>query len=608
MRDDFVVSYSGINLKNSFFKNPILSSFSGYLPSNIKEIFKWCEFIVSNVPVASAGIKKISETTVTNFKYHVGDDFNETNINLKDSWKQVLENDLGLKAKLLEISYNLETYGNVFVSVYKPFNRMLKCSVCGQLMPIQSFGKMKIKLKKEFNSNKTKEKEYDHTSKLSNSDNSETKNELYIDTVCKKCKMPTEHKIIDMPITDIKKVNIIIWNPNSIDIEYNPISGSASYYYDIEEEIQKGIQNNSKLFLETTPKEMIVSVLSKKKFRLNNESLYHGKKNSIAGVSTIWGMSKLISAIPTILTYLIYNKANEKIAMDYLVPLRTVYPEGAGQGDMYSFMNGSTVAEKLKDIINKWKLDPSGIQVTPFPIGVQQILGDGKMLNLDGELSNKETNIANALGVPIEFIKGGLSYGAQGPALRLLENQMAKNQYDLNRIIDFIVNETAYIIDKKAIKVSLLPFKIIDDLQEKATIVQLAAQGGGMISTGTLLELFNMDANTERRRTLGEQKEQTKQQLELQHYQQELQQSIEEKAKAENIMNQSSFQNLNTQALMQEAQQQAQQLMQVDQGQRKSMLDEMSKTNFILYSTVKAILEMQERKEIYQAGRQAVQQ
>jgi len=599
------VIYSNLSLRGSFLKNPILTSFSSYLPSDIKDIFKWCEFIVSNVPVAAAGIKKISETTVTNFRYHVGDDVQETNITLKKSWRQVLENDLGLKSKLLDISYNLETYGNVFISVYKPFNRLLKCKQCKTMLPIQTFDKLKFSVKKESSEeNNRTHKDYDYTSKLSL--DKENKNTLIVGAFCKKCGGVTEHEIVDMKVEDVSKVNIIIWNPNHIEIEHNPISGTSSYYYTIEDDVKNGIKNNSRMFLETTPQEMIISVLSNKKFKINNKSIMHVTKSNIAGLSTIWGIPKLVSAIPASLSYLIYNKANEKIAMDYLVPLRTVYPDGAGQGDMYSFISGASVAEKLKKIINKWKLDPSGVQVLPFPIGVQQVLGDGKMLNLDSELSNKEVNIANALGVPVEFIKGGLSYSSQGPALRLLENQMAKNQYDLNRIIKFIIDEVATLVNKKPIQVTLLPFKIIDDLQEKATIVQLASQGGGMISTGTLLELFNMDANAERRRAAEEQKEQIKEQLDIQHYQQEVQQNIQEKARQENIMNQSSFNSLNTQALMQEAQAQAQQLAQLSDGERKSALDEMAKTNYIMYSTVKALLEMNQRREIYQAGKQAV--
>jgi hypothetical protein len=603
MQDNTVV-YSNVDLRNSFRKNPILSSFSSYLPTNIKDIFKWCEFIVSNVSVAAAGIEKLSETTVTSFKYHVGDDFNETNLDLKDSWKQIIEKKLGLKSKLLEISYNLEVYNNVFISVYKPFNRTLKCKKCKRILPITAFPKVKLKLVKRENEQKHNFKDYDYTTRLNNS--KKVKEELVSQNYCESCKEVTEHEIIDINVNDISKVNVILWNPHNIDIEYNPVSGKSTYYYNIDDNIKKGITNNSRTFVETTPKEMITAVLSKKKFKLNNKSMLHIKKGAISGVSTVWGLPKLVSAIPSVLTYLIYNKANEKIAMDYLVPLRTVYPESNGQGEMYSFMSGDSVAAKLKDVINKWKLDPSGVQVTPFPIGTQQILGDGRMLNLDQELANKETNIANALGVPIEFIKGGLSYGSQGPALRLLENQMAKNQYDLNRVIKFIIDEVSFLINKEPINVELLPFKLIDDLQEKATIVQLAAQGGGMISTGTLLELFNMDSNTERKRSIEENKMQTKQQMELQHYQQQVQQSIEEKAKQENILNQSNFNSLNTQALMQEAQQYVDQMAQMDEGQRRSQLDELSKTNYILYATVKSLLDMSERKQIYQAGKRAV--
>ena len=601
------VTFDDLNLKNYFSKNPILSTFSSYIPTNIKDIFKWSEFIVSNVPVAAAGVKKISEVVVTNFKYNVGDDFNETDILLKDSWKSLLEKRVGLKSKLLEINYALETYGNCFVSVYRPFARFIKCPKCGTISVLETYpNDVKFTMKKM---NNTPEKDedvnnYDYSKKFKRGQGPSI--EVVADTVCTKCKMRLQHKIVDKYIDDAEKINIILWNPHNIDIEFNPINGQHRYYYTPEETLSDNIKSNNKFFLSTTPLELIRAVLASKKFKIANNKIYHVRRFPMIGASKAWGIPKLISAIPSVISYLIYNKANEKIATDYLVPLRLMYPANGGE-ELFNFMSGNNLADKLTKVISKWKTDPSAVQISPFPIGTQQILGDGKMLSLDGELQNKEVSIANALGVPIEFIKGGLSYGAQGPSLRLLENQLAKTKYDLDGVIEFVVKEISAITKKDIIDVTLLPFKMIDDLQEKATIVQLAAQGGGMISTGTLLELFNMDANSERRRSMEEQKEQTKEQVDLQNYQQQVQTSIEAKAKQENIMNQSNFNSLNTQALMQEAQQYVSQLEQVDEGQRKSQLDTLSKQNFILYATVRSLLEMDQRKQIYQAGKQAVQ-
>ncbi len=307
---------------------------------------------------------------------------------------------------------------------------------------------------------------------------------------------------------------------------------------------------------------------------------------------------------------MILRKANEKIASDYMVPLRTVFPSQTqtGAGEMYNFMGGSDFVGKINGMLERWKLDPSAVQTTPFPIGTETILGDGKLLSLNAEIDQLESNIANALGIPIEFIKGGLSYTSQGSSLRLLENQLARLSANLEDVIQFIIGRVSVALDKEPIKVKMVPFKIVDDLQEKAAIMQLASSGQGFISTSTMLEMFNMDSGTEQKKMVADQKSQVKNQLELQRYQQEVATSIEERAKAKEQMNTSNFQSLNQQSLMAEAQQYADQLMQMDDGSRKSQLDEMSKTNYIMYGVVKALMEMNQNKMGYEAQKQMEQQ
>jgi hypothetical protein len=73
-------------------------------------------------------------------------------------------------------------------------------------------------------------------------------------------------------------------------------------------------------------------------------------------------------------------------------------------------------------------------------------------------------------------------------------------------------------------------------------------------------------------------------------------------------MSNNSFSNINQQALMDEAQINVDQLMQMDEGSRKSQLDEMSKTNYIMYGVVKSLLEMNQGKQIYAAGKDALKE
>jgi len=576
------------------------------------------EFIVNNNPIAAAGIKKMSETPVTTFKYLAAGDQNEASSSVDDSWKSILEDSLNLKSKLLSISYNTLLYGNCFVSVYSPIVRLLRCNECGETKQLTHAEKLKVGLKNKndnpaitygsFSSNASSRDEavanaHDVTKKYKGS--SGKKINVKFTCKCNSCNRITEHSVRDIKFKSKEDINIITWNPNLIKIKSNPISGKNQYYYQIPDDIIKGVRGNDEFMLSSMPIGMIEAALQKKIFKFADGHIYHSKRETINGISSAWGMPALMSAIPPFLTLMVLRKANEKIASDYMVPLRVIFPAQtqSGAGEMYNFMGGTDFVSKINSILEKWKIDPSGVQTAPFQLGVETILGDGKLLTLNQEIDQLESNIANSLGIPIEFIKGGLSYTAQGSSLRLLENQLARLSANLEDVIQFIIGRVSIAIDKEPIKVKMVPFKIIDDLQEKAAVIQLASSGQGMISNSTLLEMFNIDSGTEKKREMQDQKDAVKAQLELSRYQQEVSTSIEERAKAEEQMNTSSFQTLNQQALITEAQQYAEQLSQMDEGSRRSKLDEMAKTNYIMYGVVKAMLEMQQNKQAYQAAK-----
>ena len=580
------------------------------------------EFIVHNNPIASAGIKKLSETPVTSFKYLAINDQNESSSSIDDSWKSILEDSLNIKSKLLSISYNTLLYGNCFVSVYTPIVRLLRCERCGETVQIKHSKKLKVSIRKKdtatssfssYSSFSADSKEdassssfgKDITDKYKKLNTKKTP--VKFSCECESCKAITEHAVRDIKFKSKEDINIITWNQNSIKMVSNPISGDNEYYYQIPDDVHKSVKSNDTFILATMPIGMIEAALQKKIFKFAHGHIYHSRRETINGISTAWGMPALAAAIPPFLTLMILRKANEKIASDYMVPLRTVFPSQtqSGSGDMYNFMGGSDFVGKINSMLDKWKLDPSAVQTVPFAIGTETILGDGKLLSLNQEIEQLESNIANALGIPIEFIKGGLSYTSQGSSLRLLENQLARLSANLEDVIQFVIGRVSVALDKDPIKVKMVPFKIVDDLQEKAAIMQLASSGQGFISTSTMLEMFNMDAGTEQKKMVSDQKHQVKSQLELQKYQQDAATSIEERAKAAEQMNTSTFQSLNQQSLMQEAQQYVDQMAQMDDGSRKSQMDEMSKTNYIMYGVVKALLEMQQNKAGYQAQKDA---
>ena len=147
----------------------------------------------------------------------------------------------------------------------------------------------------------------------------------------------------------------------------------------------------------------------------------------------------------------------------------------------------------------------------------------------------------------------------------------------------------------------------LDDIAEKSALIQLFTSGQGNISKEKMMEIFNVDSGVEKSRIKDELKEDIDNQYDIQDYQKEKALSLEEQAKNEANMSNGSFAQLNQNALIQEADTQAQQLMQMDPGQRKSSLDEMSKTNQILYAVVKSRMEFHQQKQGYQAAQEANQ-
>lgn len=603
--------FDDYNFKARYKKHPLLSNFSDVLPSNIKDMFKWMEFIVHNSPIAAAGIKKLSEVPVTNFKYSsVGDRSETTNID-PNSWKTILEKSLKMKSVLLNISYNTLVYGNCFVSVYTPIDRRCECRSCkGEWSMVHLRGvKVSIRNNNEGGYNPTEEvyleKKYNPSAKKDKDSTSSLKgrgkkSKVKFEAMCPVCRSIQEFNSKDIHIKSHQDMNIIVWDPNSIQLSSNQISGRTDFFYTIPEATKGRIKRNDIALLATLPLAMLEAALTKKIFKFADGHIHHVKRDIISGLSTAWGMPALASAIPAFMTLMVMRKANETIASDYMVPLRIMYPnQGGGGSDMYNYMNGGDFAGNIKRMLDQWKLDPAAVQTAPFAIGVETVLGDGKLLNLHQDIEQLEANIANSLGIPIEFIKGGLSYTAQGSSLRLLENQLEKVSSSLEEVIEFVIGRVSSSLAKTPIVVEMVSFKIIDDMQEKAAIIQLALQGQNSVSRGTILEMFNMDAVAEKKRIEEDQKDDVRSQVEMQRFSQQVSSSIEEQAANDAQMNNSTFTALNQQALMTEAQSYVEQLKMMDDGAKKSQLDEMSKTNYILYSTVKALLDMGENKQDY---------
>lgn len=141
--------------------------------------------------------------------------------------------------------------------------------------------------------------------------------------------------------------------------------------------------------------------------------------------------------------------------------------------------------------IARWRMDPNYIPILPLPIGNQTIGGDGRALLMVNEMQQMSEQLINGMQVPLEFIKGGMSYAGTNVSMRMLENQFITYLSRHARMAKWTMRVVADYLDWPQANIRFKPFKMADDIQRKAFLFQL--NQANKVSDTTLLADSDLD-------------------------------------------------------------------------------------------------------------------
>lgn len=530
--------------------NPMFDFLSGYVPKNLKALLVWSEYLVFNSPHIYAALQKLSEYTITDITYNTEDE------SVSDRHKRLLEKTLNIRPLLKVVARDRQIYGNSFVTVYFPFTRTLKCSGCSQSYNIEH-----IEYKFELN-------------------------KLLFKWACRNCKTNNSthlDAVQDKKLPDPERINVIRWDPKAITINYNPITGEKAYAYEVPESVRNKIKAGSKFYLNSMPKEYIKAAKGNKVFNFKKGKIFHLKVDAPAGIDSAWGLPPLTATLKQFFYTAVLRKANEAVAMDHIVPFRVLHPgQGTANADPIVGLGMSRWVEETKKNIEKWRRDPLHIMFSSVPLGVTQMGGQGRSLLTLGEIEAAENNIMAALGIPKEFLYGGLSFAGSSVTLRMLENQLMALTTELTDLLDWIGAACAKFLAWDVIDYGMVPFKLVDDVQQKQVMLQLASEQ--VLSKTTLADTLGFDIEDERDKRMQETIADVRFQAELQKKMEEMQDTIT--TQAEMAAGSSPGFNYDQQAIIAQADQIAQQAMGLDYGARRSFLDSLSKEDAVMHAVV----------------------
>ena len=432
---------------------------TAFAPRRLKDLFKLCEYLYFNSSQIYAALQKFAIYPVTEINY------TSTNESLKKKYKHLHERVLN------EAHANSRRHRQV---------RLWQCLLL-DLLALRSFLEMR-----EVRPPHHQAVEYKFRLK-----------KLEFIYKCSACKHKGAGTVIDRKITRPDKIAIIRWDPKLMDIDHNPITGHSEYFYSIPRDLKEKVQKGNKHLINTLPMEFLKALRDEKIFKFSDGQLFHIKMDAPAGIEAQWGFPPLASTIKLFFYAAVLRKANEAIALDYVVPFRIISPrQSSSNADPVQTIPLNRWSEDMKQNVRKWRRDPLHIMWSAVPAEVTHVGGQARALMTLGEVQAAEENIITALGIPKEFIIGGLSFTGSAITLRILENQLMAHTTDLVDLLQWISDKVGRLLGWEQIETSLAPFKFLDDVQQKQLMLQLNQNPQSPLVSNTTL---GRSASTSRR-------------------------------------------------------------------------------------------------------------
>jgi hypothetical protein len=431
-------------------------------------MLRWCRYYFLTNPLINAVCYKMAEYPVTDLIFDAENDQDN------ERWCKFFSQILHYKKFEVEAGLDYNTYGNCFISLFFPFQKLMKCKSCGHYSKVQ-------RQKYIF-------REYQFIGE------------------CERCRHYGEFIVRDHYVKSVRDIRLMRWNPEYITIQHNEATGENRYYYTIPPSMANDVRMAKRHIIENVPQVFIEALRKNKALLFSKQNIYHMQRPTIAQKDRGWGMPMILPVLKDTFYLQILRKAQEAIAIEHIVPMRVLFPQSAsGTADVYSTVNMTQWRDKIEQEIIRWRLDNNYIPILPIPVGQQTLGGDGRALMLSQEHRQWSEHIVAGMGVPIEFVFGGMQYSGSNVSMRILENHFldVKTQR-LQFVTDFVMPNVSAFMGWEPVPVHYKRFKMADDLQRSAFYLQL--NQAGKVSDKALLEDADWDARKEQERIEEERK------------------------------------------------------------------------------------------------------
>ena len=426
-----------------------------------KSLIIWSRFFYEWEPTVFAAINQMASYPITPFVIEAEND--ET----KKKYQEAIEK-LKLKDTVLQLGLDYFIAGNAFCSITPPFTRVISCRHC----PRGSFVSMKEADIKPLNNRLT--------------------------FTCSKCgATDTDLNIIELESQSLDDMYITLWDPLQMKIFHNEITNKSVYTYNAPAGIRSEIKRGNVRYLSTLPSSLLQAVKNEQAFEFSPNAIFHCKlPTHSSSVFKGWGSPLISHSLKHLFHLLLLMKGQDAILLDQLLPWKVMTPvpnSGTDPGDELDY--GSWISG-VKEQYAAWRKDPTVASVMPIPMQTNYIGGNAKQMLFHPEIEQTLQTILSGMGVPLELVRGGLSWSGSNIGLRMLEERMKNYRSVIQMILDLVRDILVSKLGFETARITMQELKMADDVAQKQFLVDLAMNK--IISQKTLLEKTSPTINLEK--------------------------------------------------------------------------------------------------------------
>lgn len=416
-----------------------------------------CRFLFIRCPEFAQGAAKLISHFITEVEFaeeKSGDKKEQLEL------REWLQYEARAYEHMFALGLDFACYGNGFGRIHKPFNRFL-------LIPTEN-GYAEVSVSEFVNPT------YNHT-KLTYTVDDPTKSHR---EAKHRRKIPVA--FVDRVARDKSRIALRRIDPAYVFLKYSDRSGRCQVVERFHPWFLTSVKRGDLHNVNETPISMLKAIAEDADYLYNVDEIYHLKAPTISGISNAgWGLPMILSNFPNLHQIEVYRRTDEALGLDAMMPLRVMFPN-LGSATLDTYANAGPMGmfkAAASMMIKSHRKNPFDMHAMPFPIGLQEIGASGKQFSPKESIAWQQDSMLNAMGLPAELYRGSMNYQTMPGALRVYENQWRVLLEAATIHMRWVVNARQDFLGRERMSVRAAAPRIIDDLETKHVMLQLAAGG-----------------------------------------------------------------------------------------------------------------------------------